>query len=248
MNLYMLLQPAGPPQGIDFWALLMRISPISKGVLLLLVLFSIASWAIIIAKLLLWWRVRRADPQFLRMFHRMDDPDRIHQEAGRLDQSGYALLYSDLFENRKAWMQTDVDFRDLRTVMADVIERSIHDILDPLERQLGFLATTAGAAPFIGLFGTVVGIIAAFEAIGQYRAADLSVVAPGIAEALVATAAGLAAAIPALIGYNYFVQKNRKYRQELRDFGTYVLERWTFQRQVVAEKEPTIPVVRSRVE
>jgi biopolymer transport protein TolQ len=84
----------------------------------------------------------------------------------------------------------------------------------------------------------VLGIIAAFESIGRYRTADLSVVAPGIAEALVATAMGLAAAIPALIGYNVFVQKNRRYRTELRDFGSYVLDQWVFERRL-AETTPS---------
>jgi biopolymer transport protein TolQ len=88
-----------------------------------------------------------------------------------------------------------------------------------LEKNLSFLATTASATPFIGLFGTVWGIINAFESIGAARSTDLSVVAPGIAEALIATAMGLAAAIPAVIGYNYFTHKIRDLTSEMEEFS-----------------------------
>jgi biopolymer transport protein TolQ len=88
-----------------------------------------------------------------------------------------------------------------------------------LEKNLSFLATTASATPFIGLFGTVWGIINAFESIAGARSTDLSVVAPGIAEALIATAMGLAAAIPAVIGYNYFVHQIRAFGSEMEEFS-----------------------------
>ncbi len=92
-----------------------------------------------------------------------------------------------------------------------------------LEKNLSFLATTASATPFIGLFGTVWGIINAFEAIGAARSTDLSVVAPGIAEALIATAMGLAAAIPAVIGYNYFQGQIRNFSSEMEEFSIELL-------------------------
>src|SRR5204863_7000972 len=88
-----------------------------------------------------------------------------------------------------------------------------------LERYLPFLATTASATPFIGLFGTVWGIIAAFHGIGQQGSASLAVVAPGISEALIATAAGLAAAIPAVIGYNFFVNRVKHWATEMESFS-----------------------------
>ena len=88
-----------------------------------------------------------------------------------------------------------------------------------LEKNLSFLATTASACPFIGLFGTVWGIINAFEAIGGARSTDLSIVAPGIAEALIATAMGLAAAIPAVIGYNYLIHQVRNLTSEMEEFS-----------------------------
>ena len=92
-----------------------------------------------------------------------------------------------------------------------------------LEKNLSFLATTASATPFIGLFGTVWGIINAFESIAGARSTDLSVVAPGIAEALIATAMGLAAAIPAVIGYNYFVHAIRAFGSEMEEFSMELL-------------------------
>jgi biopolymer transport protein TolQ len=103
-----------------------------------------------------------------------------------------------------------------------------------LEKNLSFLATTASATPFIGLFGTVWGIINAFESIGAARSTDLSIVAPGIAEALIATAMGLAAAIPAVIGYNYFEHQIRNFSSEMEEFS---MELMTFlERQGIIQK------------
>jgi biopolymer transport protein TolQ len=103
-----------------------------------------------------------------------------------------------------------------------------------LEKNLSFLATTASATPFIGLFGTVWGIINAFESIANARSTDLSIVAPGIAEALIATAMGLAAAIPAVIGYNYFVHQLRNLGAEMEEFS---MELMTFlERQQIIQK------------
>ena len=109
----------------------------------------------------------------------------------------------------------------------DIIDRAIAraglNETAKLESNLSFLATTASATPFIGLFGTVAGIIKAFESIAGARSTDLSVVAPGIAEALIATAMGLAAAIPAVIGYNYFVHQVRNFGSEMEEFSLELL-------------------------
>jgi len=228
-----------PGTGIDLWAILLRASWVSKGVLLVLLVFSLVSWAIILGKAFVWWRLNRLDDRFIRLFHRTKDAETLYREAYHTRASGYARVFAQLFQQRRAWDQAIPDRPiDWRRELEPAVERTTNEVLEELERQLGFLATTAGVAPFIGLFGTVLGIIAAFESIGRYQTADLSVVAPGIAEALVATAMGLAAAIPALIGYNVFVQKNRRYRTELWDFGSYVLDQWVFERRL-AETTPS---------
>ena len=201
--------------------------------------FSLVSWAIILGKAFVWWRLTRLDDRFIRLFHQTKDAETLYREAYHTRASGYARVFAQLFQQWRAWDQVTPDHPiDWRRELEPAVERTTNEVLKELERQLGFLATTAGVAPFIGLFGTVLGIIAAFESIGRYRTADLSVVAPGIAEALVATAMGLAAAVPALIGYNVFVQKNRRYRTELRDFGSYVLDQWVFERRL-AETTPS---------
>jgi len=249
-TLLMTLQAVQPPSGagLDLWAILMRASWVSKGVLLILLVFSLVSWAIIIGKAFMWWRLNRLDDRFVRLFHRTNDPEVLYREAYSTKASGYARVFVQLFQQRRAWAQAFSDHPiDWRRELEPAVERTANEVMEDLERQLGFLATTAGVAPFVGLFGTVLGIIAAFESIGRYRTADLSVVAPGIAEALVATAMGLAAAIPALIGYNVFVQKNRRYRTELRDFGSYVLDQWVFQQRLAETAPPPPKTAEARV-
>ena len=219
------LQPASAGPGIDFWDLVMRASWVSKLVLLILLVFSVVTWAIIFARWFLWRRIDRADDQFVEMFHRSRDAKAIARETRRVPDSGLAQIYHELYRHHQTWQQAvRVGTMSWRESMHAALERAINETLDPLERRLGFLATTAGVAPFIGLFGTVLGIIAAFESIGRLRTADLSVVAPGIAEALVATAMGLFAAIPAVIAYNRYAADTDRlvnlYENFLEEFST----------------------------
>lgn len=226
-----MLQPSGGVvTGVDLWNILLRTSLIGKSVILILFFISLAAWAIIFARWLAWRKVDRKDKDFIQVFHQ-SETRRILARAGRLPESGLAQVFQQIYRGLEVTNRFhQKEYSALRDRLFTALERTINEILEPLEKSLGFLATAAGVSPFIGLFGTVLGIIAAFENIGQYRTADLSVVAPGIAEALVATAMGLAAAIPALVAYNVFVHKNRKYRSELRDFGTYLIDRWTMEK------------------
>ncbi len=242
MTLFALWSGIQPQAQFSIFELIMRVSPLSKTILLLLLFLSIATWAIFFIKLWVWHMMNRDDETFIQVFHRTRDILRLSQDVSRYPRSGLAQILAQLGEQVRTLRKQKKGKTLLwRETLFSTLERAIHEATEGHEKYHGFLATTAGVAPFIGLFGTVLGIIAAFEQIGAYRTADLSVVAPGIAEALVATAAGLAAAIPALIFYNYFSTRLRKYRTELQDFGSYLID--TFSAEPIldasVDEEPT---------
>ncbi len=208
--------------------LILSAGPVAKGVLLILGIFSIVSWALIVEK---WWQFRHVRQQtliFLRAFREGRTATAVYATAKKLRESPLAQLYAaayqetagprdvvdhvlDDFDDGFAGARLDLAQRALRRAATLEITR--------LERYLPFLATTASATPFIGLFGTVFGIMAAFHGIGQQGSASLAVVAPGISEALIATAAGLGAAIPAVIGYNYFINRVKHWAAEMDGFS-----------------------------
>ncbi len=190
--------------GFDIFALVWGASLLVKLVLVVLVVFSATSWAIIVFK---WRELKGATEDseaFLEVYH--EKPLEIAYDAAReLDRSPLAMIFlatcADLKPNEPGHV----------TVQASEKRRIVKRLLwmaategHRLERGLSFLATTGNSAPFIGLFGTVIGIIQAFQGIAAAGSASLAVVAPGIAEALIATAVGLFAAIPASIFYNIF--------------------------------------------
>lgn len=185
-----------------------------KLVLLILVYFSVTSWAIIIYKTLVIHRATRDSARFLDFFWAKRRFDAISQGLGDFRHSPLAVLFRDvhqeLLQSRRATESVpeglDADLGEQERV-ARVLRRATTSETHRLEKYLAFLATTGSAAPFIGLFGTVWGIMDAFHGIGKSGSASLAVVAPGISEALVATAIGLVAAIPAVIAYNHFLNK-----------------------------------------
>ena len=201
--------------GIGALDLVFQAGWVVQLVLLTLVGFSIVSWALIYTK---WRELRRANQDseaFLEVYHD-GSLDAAYDAARSCDASPLAAIYlagySEL--HRIAKHTGKPAGRDLSDVQLGALSRHIawtasREALR-LERGLSFLATTGSAAPFIGLFGTVVGIINAFQGIARAGTASLAVVAPGIAEALIATAVGLLAAIPATIFYNYFVGEVRR--------------------------------------
>jgi TolQ protein len=182
------------PHDLSFVGLFLQADPIVKGVMILLVLASLGCWTIVVEKLLRFRTVRRQARAFEMSAH---STDKLHQQSagtiGRIVAAG-----------REAWR--DQDPSESRAERRERIERAMRAALSADMRQLQvglpFLATTGSAAPFIGLFGTVWGIMNSFSAIAASQDTSLSVVAPGIAEALFATAIGLVAAIPAVIAYN----------------------------------------------
>jgi biopolymer transport protein TolQ len=201
--------------------------PVAKVVLGILLLFSIVSWALIVEK---WWqfrRVRRQSLAFVRVFREGRRPSMVHAAARKHRDSPLAQLYGAAYTEISGVpdvIDHVVDDADegLPPDRLEAVHRAMRRAaaleVAQLERYLPFLATTASAAPFIGLFGTVWGIMSAFHGIGAQGSASLAVVAPGISEALIATAAGQAAAIPAVIGYNYFVNRVRHWATEMDGF------------------------------
>ncbi len=192
--------------GFDIFALVWGASFLVKLVLLVLVVLSATSWAIIVYK---WRELAGASEDsevFLEVYH--EKPLEIAYDAARdLDRSPLAMIFlatcSDLKQAEPAAGAGQVTQRRLAKRLAWMAAAEGHR----LERGLAFLATTGNSAPFIGLFGTVIGIIQAFQGIAAAGSASLAVVAPGIAEALIATAAGLIAAIPASVLYNNFAAR-----------------------------------------
>ena len=190
----------------DLISLILQAGLIVKLVLLLLLGFSLSSLTIIVVK---WWELRAADQDseaFLEVYRR-EGFSEAFDAARHLDRSPLAVVFLTTgAELQQARSRNGGDrSRDrLVTQLERTISWSATAQVRRLERGMPFLATTGSATPFIGLFGTVVGIIAAFQSIGEAGQASLAVVGPGIAEALVATAVGLLAAIPATIAYNAF--------------------------------------------
>lgn len=207
--------------------LILNAGPVGKAVLAILGVFSIVSWALIVEK---WWQFRQARRQtlqFLKVFREGRRPSIVYATARRLRESPLASLYAAAYGEVSgipdvvdpALDDVDEGFGPERMEIAQrAMRRAAALEVSRLERYLPFLATTASATPFIGLFGTVWGVMSAFHGIGQQGSASLAVVAPGISEALIATAAGLAAAIPAVIAYNYFVARVRDWATEMDGF------------------------------
>jgi biopolymer transport protein TolQ len=208
--------------------LIVNAGPVAKFVLVLLLVFSFVCWAIIFEK---WWqlrKIRQETVKFLRAFREGRRHPALYAAAKKYRESPLARLYIAAYQEVASPHPEGIElFEDPDegglSDRLEVVNRSFRKAcaieVARLERALPFLATTASAAPFIGLFGTVWGIIAAFHNIGQQGSASLAVVAPGISEALIATAAGLAAAIPAVIGYNFFVNRVKHWATEMENFS-----------------------------
>ena len=206
---------------------------VAKLVLVILLVFSLFSWAIIAAK---WGAFRRAVVQSSRFL-------RTFRKSGRMQE---IAAVSEQFKPSPLVPVFDAAFDELRrqpggtriVAVQRAIQIAASEELTRLERRLPWLATTGAVTPFIGLFGTVWGIIDAFHGLGTSGAATLRAVAPGISEALITTAAGLFAAIPAVIAYNFFMQEIRQFGARMDDFGLELLN--TVERaQAAPQTQPT---------
>jgi biopolymer transport protein TolQ len=198
--------------------LVMRTSLISKAVLVILLVFSVVSWAVIFSKWNVFRQARTSNVRFLRAFRKANGLEAVALASEQFRQSPLVALFEFGYEE----VERQVKARGtLGNKLA--LERSLQlgtsEELTKLERNMNWLATTASVSPFIGLFGTVLGIIDAFHSIGQAGASSLRAVAPGISDALVATAMGLAAAIPAAVFYNHFGHVIREMGARMDDFS-----------------------------
>lgn len=197
-------------------------------VLFSLLLFSIASWSIILIKIMYIKKAFRESERFVEYFWRSRDLAGAYSKAKQLKGSPVARMfrvgYAELRKIEKSEADDEKGPRRLfRGSGADnvkrALRRSINTEMTRVSQMVPFLATTGNTTPFIGLFGTVWGIMNSFHGIGKMGSASLAVVAPGISEALIATAAGLAVAIPAVIAFNHFTQKIRVIESELHSFS-----------------------------
>jgi biopolymer transport protein TolQ len=198
-------------------------------VLVVLSLFSVISLGIIFFKFRQVYRANSQSEKFLDFFWKVKKFDAINAQLDRFTDSPLAVLFSEGFSELKKLMEKGDERDEPEVISTDLggienISRALRRAttleITRLEKYLTFLATTGSTAPFIGLFGTVWGIMTAFKGIGETGSASLAVVAPGIAEALVATAVGLVAAIPAVMGYNHFQHKIKVLISEMDSFST----------------------------
>ena len=217
---------AAASPSLDVWSLVMDSGPMAKLVLLCLAGFSIVSWGIMAERIRRFRRAEMESRAFLARFHEGGGLAAIQDETQQLGWSPVAEIY------RAGFREISLNPPEGERLTGEALEavdrmlrKSASVQSTELERSLGFLATTASATPFVGLFGTVWGIMNAFRGIGVSGTASLAAYAPGIAEALVATAAGLAAAIPAVIGYNHFLGRLRSMDSLIEEFRADFLHR-----------------------
>jgi biopolymer transport protein TolQ len=231
-------QAAGAPDpgtgGVDFVQLIASANWLSKSVLLILLLFSAVSWGIILFKIWQYGRAERDTGTFLQVFRKSTKFSEVQSICASVAksplvgifQAGYAELNTQLrqpsragdAEPKPAAGSARPTLRSLDAVDRALLRATSVEV-SRLEKRVPFLATTASITPFIGLFGTVIGIMFAFTRIGAEGSTSLAVVAPGIAEALIATAAGLFAAVPAVYFYNDFTNRVKEFAAQMDDFA-----------------------------
>jgi biopolymer transport protein TolQ len=185
-------------------ALFLQADIVVKAVIVGLLIASIWTWVIIIAHVWKMRRLARENEQFERDFWKADDIDRFHETRGRDDLPSAKVLAAGVAEWRRSTAGRTVDKEGTRSRLSTALHSALTAEVDLLAGRLNILATVGSVAPFVGLFGTVWGIMRSFSDIAGAQSTSLAVVAPGIAEALFATALGLFAAIPAVIAYNRF--------------------------------------------
>ena len=210
-------QAVGLASSADFslFNLFVRADIVVKSVIILLIVCSIYSWAVIIEKFKLFKKINLSTEEFETKFWNSKSAETFYNNLPANTQDPMALVFKDAMQSLlKKRSRSDVNSR-ITTMLETGIEKQISKI----SKGFTFLATVGSTAPFIGLFGTVWGIMNSFQSIAISRNTSLAIVAPGIAEALFATALGLLAAIPAVIAYNKFNNDTIKYTQKLENFS-----------------------------
>jgi len=220
---------------INIFQMMINAGLMVQFVLLLLLFFSITSWAIILIKYRYLMKAFRESARFTDFFWKSRDLSNAFLKAKQLGSSPVARVFRVGYLELKKLSKSGVPISQSQSAEAEAsslssmftgtdnvkraLRRAINTEMTQMTQMVPFLATTGNTAPFIGLFGTVWGIMNSFHGIGLKGSASLAVVAPGISEALVATAVGLAVAIPAVIAFNYFTQKIRVIESELQSFA-----------------------------
>ena len=212
MNLFLLLQ-----QYNSVWDMVLQFKPLPLAVLGILLMFSVTSWAIIFSKWMALRRARDSNARFLRAFRKSNGLEAVAVVAEQFRPCPLATVFDFGYEEVTRQIKVRGTVANM-VALERTLQLGISEELAKLERSMNWLATTATVTPFIGLFGTVWGIIASFQGLGQAGSASLRAVAPGISEALVATAMGLAAAIPAAIFYNHYGYVIREIGARMEDF------------------------------
>jgi biopolymer transport protein TolQ len=215
-----------PPQ--QPWALLLQLNiidmvsrstPLGYGVLGLLVCLSLFSWAIIFSKLSTFRHARESNAKFLRAFRKAPGLDAIVAASEQFRPAPLVAVFDFGYEEIHRQVKLRGTLRN-KVSLERTLQLGISEELTKLDHNLNWLATTASVAPFIGLFGTVVGIIRSFNELGQAGSTSLHAVGPGISDALLATAVGLFAAIPAAFFYNHFAHMLKEIGARMDDFST----------------------------
>ena len=210
-------QAVGLASSADFslMNLFIRADIIVKSVIILLIACSVYSWAVIIEKLRLFKKINQTTEEFENKFWNSKSAESFYNNLPSNTEDPMALVFKDAMQSLlKRKSRTDLNSR-----MTTMLETGIEKQMSKISKGFTFLATVGSTAPFIGLFGTVWGIMNSFQSIAISRNTSLAIVAPGIAEALFATALGLLAAIPAVVAYNKFNNDTIKYSQKLENFS-----------------------------
>tara|TARA_B100000029_G_scaffold329477_1_gene321773 strand:- start:1554 stop:2228 length:675 start_codon:yes stop_codon:yes gene_type:complete len=210
-------QAVGLASSADFTLinLFLRADIIVKSVIVLLIVCSVYSWAIIIHKLKLFKKINISSEEFEEKFWRSKSAETFYNSLPSNVEDPMAALFKESMQS----ILKSKSKSNLMERMGGILEVGIEKQMSKIEKGFNFLATVGSTAPFIGLFGTVWGIMNSFQSIAISRNTSLAIVAPGIAEALFATALGLLAAIPAVVAYNRFNSESKKYSQKLESFS-----------------------------
>jgi biopolymer transport protein TolQ len=203
---------------VNLWEMVGQSTPLTFAVLLILLIFSIFSWTIIFSKWNALRRARRTDARFLRAFRKANGLDAVMVASEQYRPSPLVALF-DFGYDEVARQVKGRGTVNNKIALERTLQLGTSEELAKLERNMSWLATTASVSPFIGLFGTVLGIIRSFQQLGSQGSSSLRAVGPGISEALIATAFGLLAAIPAAIAYNQFGHAIKEIGARLDDFG-----------------------------
>ena len=214
-------QSLGLASNTDFslWKLFLRADFIVKSVILILIACSIYSWAIIVEKIKLFKKIHLSTEQFEKNFWKSKSAETFYNSLPEKTEDPMA----NVFKNSMKTLLKSKRSPNIQERMSRMLEINIEQEIEKIEKNYTFLATVGSTEPFIGLFGTVWGIMNSFQSIAISRNTSLAIVAPGIAEALFATALGLLAAIPAVVAFNKFNNDSKKYTQKLENFSKRLL-------------------------